>query len=299
MRFGKQSHAGFAGALAFEGMAVVVGHHWQSRASIMAGLAVAAAVGVGAWLAALHRRRAITDTPTSRIATAAQGFVELQGYGKLFGEQALVSPLTGLPCLWYRFVIEERDRDNRWRQVQSGTSDVSFFVDDGTGEVLVDPDGAEVMTRHCESWFHGDRRYTEWKLLAGDDIYALGSLRTINGNSEALSASRDVGELLGEWKRDRTALEKRFDLDGDGQIDMREWTLARRAAQREVGQRHHEIRQRPDTHLLGRPSDGRPYLLSNIDPSRLARRFLLWAAIHMAAALGAVAATPWAWSRFS
>lgn len=297
--FGGRSQAGFAGALALEGMAVVAGHHWQSRASMMAGLAVAAAIGVGAWLAALHRRRAITDTPTSRIATAAQGFVELQGRGKLFGEQALLSPLTGLPCLWYRFVIEKRDRDNRWRQVQSGTSEVSFIVDDGTGEVLVDPDGAEVMTRHRESWMRDDRRYTEWKLLAGDEIYALGSLRTINGNSEALSASRDVGELLGEWKRDRTALQQRFDLDGDGQIDVHEWALARAAAQREVNQRHREIRQRPDTHLLGRSTDGRPYLLANVDPARLARRFLGWAACHMAAALGAIAAMPWAWSRFS
>lgn len=297
--FGGRSQAGFAGALALEGMAVVAGHHWQSRASMMAGLAVAAAIGVGAWLAALHRRRAITDTPTSRIATAAQGFVELQGRGKLFGEQALLSPLTGLPCLWYRFVIEKRDRDNRWRQVQSGTSEVSFIVDDGTGEVLVDPDGAEVMTRHRESWMRDDRRYTEWKLLAGDEIYALGSLRTINGNSEALSASRDVGELLGEWKRDRTALQQRFDLDGDGQIDVHEWALARAAAQREVNQRHREIRQRPDTHLLGRSTDGRPYLLANVDPARLARRLLGWAACHMAAALGAIAAMPWAWSRFS
>lgn len=290
---------GFAGALALESMAIFAGSRGQSRETMIAGLAAASAIGLVAWIAALHRRRAITDTPTSRVATAAQGFVELQGRGKPFGEQALHSPLTGLPCLWYRFVVEERDRDNRWHRVQEATSEVSFVVDDGSGEVLVDPDGAEVVTRHKEHWTHDNRRYTEWKLLAGDPIYALGDLRTINGHGHTLSASRDVGELLANWKRDPQALQRRFDLDGDGQIDMKEWALARAAAQREVRRLHDEIRQQGDTHLLARPADRRPYLLANIEPARLARRYLWWAATHVMVALGAVGAMPWGWVRFS
>lgn len=297
--FGARAQIGFAGALALEAMAVFAGLRMESAVSVTAGLAGASSIGLIAWLMALRRRRSITDTPTSRIATAAQGFVELQGSGRLFGEQPLLSPLTGLPCLWYRFVVEERDRDNKWRTVQTGISDVSFILDDGSGELLVDPEGAEVITRHRERWQRGNRRYTEWKLIAGDDVYALGSFRTTNGNSEALSASRDTGELLAEWKRDTPTLLKRFDLDGDGEIDMREWALARAAAQREVGQRHREIRARADTHLLGRPTDGRPYLLANIDPVRLAIRYLWWAWVHVAVAITAISSIPWAWSRFS
>lgn len=296
---GARAQIGFAGALALEAMAVFFGLRMESAVSVTTGLAGAASIGMIAWLMALNRRRSITDTPTSRIATAAQGFVELQGRGRLFGEQALLSPLTGLPCLWYRFVVEERDRDNKWRTVQTGISDVSFVLDDGSGEALVDPDGAEVITRHRERWQRGNRRYTEWKLIAGDDIYALGSFRTINGHSEALSASRDTGQLLAEWKMDRPTLLKRFDLDGDGQIDMREWALARAAAQREVHQRHREIRARADTHLVDRPRNGRPYLLANIDPARLASRYLWWAVTHVGVALATVSAIPWAWTRFS
>ena len=295
---GTRAQIGFAGALALEFAAVFTGLRIESAASVMTGLGSASAIGLIAWLMALQRRRSITDTPTSRIATAAQGFVELQGRGRLFGEQPLLSPLTGLPCLWYRFTIEERTNDDKWRTVQTGVSDVSFILDDGSGEAMVDPDGAEVITRHRERWMRDNRRYTEWKLIAGDELYVLGNFRTMNGHSEALSASRDTGELLATWKKDQPTLLKRFDLDGDGQIDMREWALARAAAQREVRMRHQEIRARADTHLVGRPN-GRPYLLANIDPARLARRYLWWATTHVAVALATASSIPWAWTRFS
>lgn len=295
---GARAQIGFAGALALEFAAIFTGLRIESAASVTTGLASASAIGLIAWLMALHRRRSITDTPTSRIATAAQGFVELQGRGRLFGEQPLLSPLTGLPCLWYRFTIEERNNDNKWRTVQTGVSDVSFILDDGSGEALVDPEGAEVITRHRERWMRDNRRYTEWKLIAGDEIYVLGNFRTINGHSEALSASRETGDLLATWKTDQPTLLKRFDLDGDGQINMREWALARAAAQREIRVRHQEIRARADTHLVDRPR-GRPYLLANIDPTRLARRYLWWAATHVGVALAAASTMPWAWTRFS
>jgi hypothetical protein len=49
------------------------------------------------WMA-LRKARSIEDTPTSKISSAAQGYVELIGSAK--ADQALLSaPLTNTPCL--------------------------------------------------------------------------------------------------------------------------------------------------------------------------------------------------------
>lgn len=262
-------------------------------------LLVIAVLSLYGWTLALKRRRIIVDTPTAKIATAPQGFVELAGRGKLFGGQPLVSPLTGLPCLWYRLRTEQKNSDNKWEVVQERQSDDSIVIADVSGEAVADPDGAEIITRHRETWHDGEYRHTEWKLLEGDPLYVLGELRTIGGAHLDLDASRDTAELLGEWKRDPEGLRTRFDLDGNGQVDLREWALARAAARREVARSHREARARADVHLIRAPADRRPYLIANIDPARLVRRFGWWSLAHAIGFIGSLAAIPWVMSRLA
>jgi len=198
-------------------------------------------------------------------------------------------------CLWYRYRVEQRDGRSDWKTIETGASDASFILDDGTGQCLVDVDGAEIMTRHKETWADHDYRNTEWTLLINDAIYALGDYRTIGVGDIELSTNEDVGALLAEWKRDQPTLLKRFDMNGDGQIDMNEWALARQAAKREVARMHRQARAAPEVNTLRRPTDGRLYLLSNLDFDRLARRYLWWALLHLAVFFGALAALPVAW----
>jgi hypothetical protein len=268
-----------------------IGAHTDSRSGWAVCLTLMAIVSLVAWTSTLRRRRAITDTPTSRIASAAQGYVELSGRGRP-PDPPLFSHLTRLPCLWHRWRVTEGSGKNA-RTVDSGESEVPFLIDDGSGHCLVDPDGAEILTRHKESWSKGDYQYTEWKLLINDDIYALGEFKTLGGGSVELDARRDMNELLSAWKKDRTTLLKRFDLDSDGELSEKEWGLARQAARREVSRMHREARNESDLHTLNRPRNGRLYLLSNIDPNRLARRYLLWSLFHLATFLGALGAIPW------
>ena len=68
--------AGFQTGLLFVGLRV------NSRMGWIVCLALIAILSLFAWGSALLRRRAITDTPTSRIASAAQGYVELLGIGR-------------------------------------------------------------------------------------------------------------------------------------------------------------------------------------------------------------------------
>ncbi|MBK9326896.1 MAG: hypothetical protein IPN00_11390 [Hydrogenophilales bacterium] len=254
---------------------------------------LAVLINLWAWLIALGRRRAIQDTPTSRVASAAQGYVELVGTGQPLADTQLLSPLSQLPCLWYRYTMEERD-NGEWKQIEHGESDLPFMLEDGSGRCQVDPRGAEIHAAHQETRTQGDRRTTEHILLKGDSLYALGEFRSDNGEHVPLDRRRDVGELLGEWKADQTDLYGRFDLDGNGAIDAREWDLARRAAEREVEQRHREIRAQPTRHFLAKPRWGKPYLISNHPPEKLGRRYGWLIAAHFVLLTGALVGVSWA-----
>jgi hypothetical protein len=238
-------------------------------------------LSVVGWLGSLRRWRSLLDTPTSLVATAAQGYVELIGRGKALDGLPLVSPLTQLPCLWYRYTVEEKDNDGKWSQTRSETSDASFIIKDSSGECLVDPEGAEVISTRKETWEQSDERYTQWLLLKEEKIYVLGQFSTRSSLLLELDRNADIGELLAEWKKDHPQMLKRFDLDGNGEISIREWELARSAARREVEARHREARNAPDLHVMHYPEDGRLYLISNMEAEGLARRYQWWAWGHL------------------
>jgi len=291
-RFGGSLHAG----LAFGQFVLLAAGFKAGRREVwlgvLAGMALLALLG---WVGALRRRHAITGMPTSRIASAAQGYVELHGQGRPLDLNPLHSPLSGAACLWYRYQVERKTSDDKWEMHEQAESHTSFVLDDGSGQCLVDPEGAEIVTRHCRRWNEGDYRYVEWTLQQRDRIYVLGNFLTRHP-SQGLDAGADVRDLLAEWKTDQTGLLRRFDLDRDGQLDEREWALARRLARGEVEKRHRELRLQPELHLVG----GAPsslYLISNHEPDKLARRFLWMAAGQLVVFFAALGWLAWWWQQ--
>lgn len=278
---------------------------------IVAGPAVAAALAC--FLFSFHylrKARLIEDMPTSRIRSAAQGYVELDGVGRLMDGPAIAGPLTGLPCLWWEYRIEEkvttghgRNRQSHWRTIVSNCSECLFLLDDDTGTCVVDPDGAIVITesrdrwhgrtRHWSGpppesrwrrWAGGRYRYTERRLGRGRPLYGIGWFRTEGGAGADFDTNEEVRQRLAEWKRDQPGLLSRFDADGDGRIDMAEWEAARRAAEDEVRVEQLARALRPGVNVLGRPPRhyNRPFLLSAVPQDRLTRRFRLSAAALLA-----------------
>ena len=259
----------------------------------LAALAVLLGSGLFGTLRALRHARLIADTPTARIVSAAQGYTELQGRGSPLAGDPLLSPVNALPVLWYRLRIERRQRDGKWRLVSADTSDASFLLDDGSARCVVDPEGAEMLVRRCDVFVRDDLRYTQWSLIEHDKLYVIGDFATLGSAEVRTDTAAEVRELLAVWKADRPALLQRFDLDGDGEIDLREWELARAQARREVRQRQAEALAAPELHLMRRPSDGRLYLISDLAPERIGRQYRWLAAFHAAVFLGASAATAW------
>ena len=273
---------------------LLVGLHLQSHTAWLWCLGSMAVVSLFAWYSTLYRLRAISGTPTSRICSAAQGYVELNGHGEVHGGVPILSRYSFLPCLWCRYKLERKRSDNKgWNTEEQGENGAPFIIDDGTGKCVVDPQGAEVLTKHKDSWTKGDYRYTEWKLLDIDFIYAIGEFNTVGGSNTTLTQDELVKQVLSEWKMNNDDLLKRFDLNNNGVLDMQEWMLARSAAKREAEKRLNEALAVPDTNFMLQPHDGRLFLISNLDQDKLALRYKLWAWAHIVILFGALSALAW------
>lgn len=266
----------------------------ESRVGWLVCLSIMSLISVFAWQSALSKYRAIHNTPTSKVASAAQGYVELIGRGyPLVSNAPLLGKLTKRPCLWYRYRIERKSHKNEWHTVESGESDETFLLRDDTGECFVDPEHAEIMTQIRQQWISGTHRYTEWQLLKDDPLYVLGELRTQGGGSLTFDLRAEHNALLAEWKQNMPELKARFDLDQDGELSESEWMLARRAAKREVDKRIVAAQAQPDIHLISAPRDGKLFLVSNLTPAKLARRYLYWVWGNLLIFFAGLAAIGW------
>ncbi|MFW5984517.1 MAG: GIDE domain-containing protein, partial [Halobacteria archaeon] len=93
---------------------------------------------------ALKQRNLIRNTATAKARSVPMGTVEVEG--KARADEPLTSPFGGEDCVVCEYDVEEyriTDDGREWRTVNSGTEALPFRVDDGTGEVRVEPDGAE------------------------------------------------------------------------------------------------------------------------------------------------------------
>lgn len=267
------------GAIQFEDPAV-----WPWALLAMAG------VSFFGWLGNHRRYRQIHDLPTSKIASAAQGYVELVGRGELVDGAPVYCKLSTRPCCWYRYKVEEESSDNKWKTIDEGCSVAHFLLVDDTGSCVISPEGAEIVTDEHRSWRAGSYRYHEWLLLPKTVLYAIGEFTTHGRQIGSAAEERaEVSALIANWKEDKAGLLKRFDLDQDGSIDLREWELARSQAIREVRKQQaaqaHKLIE--GVHLLRKPRDGRLFLLANEMPDTLGRRYRWWSWLHLLIFIGA------------
>jgi hypothetical protein len=217
-------------------------------------LAVLAAVsGYGLWRNGMKLRSLSSNTATSKVASAAKGFVELSGIARALNSEVLRDPIAGKPCVWYHFETEERKRwgkNSDWRVTNSATSARPFVLDDGTAlcailtlQATIDRRKPEVIKKSSTV------RHKVWRIRAGDPLYALGHIERLAPGEldEAASAQAGkpkaqlsydrarrvneiAGELLRSWKTQPKALIARFDTDGSGHVDWHEWEQAQAEA---------------------------------------------------------------------
>ena len=249
-------------------------------------LAAMTVVSFFAWIANYRRYRQVEDLPTSKVATAAQGYVELVGRSMPIPDAPVHAPFSQLACCWYRYCVETRT-DNSWNHSDSGASVAHFLLVDDTGQCVISPDGAEVLYPRKSTWTQGDHRYTEWLLMPRGNLHAIGDFRTVGGGNAELDESKDVSHLMMDWKQNQKDLMERFDVNRDSTLDLKEWERARQQARDEVQKRHAEIRSSGDVNLLCKPADGRLFLLAGDMPARVGKRYALWSWLHLVIFFGA------------
>jgi len=282
---------------------------WSGRAP----LAVWILIGLGLALGLLlftygfsiwRQKRLIENIPTSKVRSLAMGLVEVCGQAQ--PKVLLPSPITATQCLYYRFLIERyerRGRSSQWVVVSQGASTNFFYVDDGTGRILVDPVEAEInlnkdysYTGHdslgaATSFFKnsglfGQRmRYSEWYILPGDQIYVMG---TVTKWKDAYQDRKfALAEKIKELKADGERL-KQFDLDQDGRIDAQEWELARQRIEQEIlRQELDNPRDEHDDYVIARDPLQGVMIISDRSEKELVRGKAIqaWATIVLGAAL--------------
>src|SRR5579859_351248 len=96
--------------------------------------------------------RVIEDTPEIPVRSIPMGLVHV--HGKATGEQPIPSPVSHTPCFFYKVDIERWEHHGKssgWRHYKTDTDGAKFYLDDGSGKVLVDAHSAEFdLEQSCQ-----------------------------------------------------------------------------------------------------------------------------------------------------
>jgi hypothetical protein len=92
----------------------------------------------------LYRRALLVeDTPAMPIRSVAMGLVQI--HGTACGERTIWAPVSGTSCYAYKIRIERvgNKLGMRGSHVRTDSNGVRFYLEDTTGRVSVEPEGAE------------------------------------------------------------------------------------------------------------------------------------------------------------
>lgn len=244
---------------------------WRIGATFILAVAIAAA-GATRFARRYRIPRSIGDLPTSRLASANQGLVEVIGVAR-----PAASDLTSIRPrqVWHRVIIEERTGglwllpgSGHWDTTHVETSEKPFAVDDGSATAIVLPHGATVLCEGRTVLEEDGRRVTREAIRPGEQIYVLGLLTS---HQDSPSPQEEAERIAADW---RMQPEKRdaFDSNRNGVLDADELLRLHRAAQVEA--RRAARRPPPgEAHVIMAPSDSNAFVISNLPPRDLFRAY--------------------------
>ncbi|MEW6055511.1 MAG: GIDE domain-containing protein [Bdellovibrionota bacterium] len=205
----------------------------------------------------MAQTRKVLDAGSVPIASAPQGFVEIQGHA--WPGNPLYSYIEGKPSVYVSLLVQEKVRSGKrshWKTIFRDDSVEPFFLADETGHAVIYPDKARFEVSSTEmSWgqlnslqrervqeavrkmdpnfrsgdenwiFKKTLRVKEQVIAAGAPLYALGHFQTMNSNTLPRPA---VGlglffSHLAKLRKNPNALRSAFDFNRDGTVSFEEW----------------------------------------------------------------------------
>ena len=228
--------------------------------------AVVALLGAG-WLIRTGIRRwrqrtLIKDTPTETAQSLSMGPSEIKGKAVTDDLETVRAPFSDDECVIAEYEIEEYDDDNddsggSWKTIEEEVLHTPFYVDDGTGKVLVRPDdeatydldpndrkttyvdssekGPPPIREFVESESIGfpanlpgkdnDRKYSQNLVRPDESVYVFGTVQP----REGASSSTENPDMLIIQKADEDVMEEPMFLISDDEekdlVGRRRWTL--------------------------------------------------------------------------
>ena len=261
-------------------------------AEALSGVSAAfAAMGLYGFLSRQRRDRAIGDTPLMHIRSAAQGYVKTTGRALPPSGTPAAAPLSGRPCVWWDFRVDEQQGTDKngqpnWVQIDHAASVEPFVLADDDAQCLVGPVRAEITPSVSNVWYgdtprptglppsvnvrllRGRYRYQERLLAVGAEVCVVGEFRS---QSETGNVSAAIAAKLHEWKQDQKTLLARFDADHDGMLNAAEWEAARAAAAKEC-EAQNLCAHIDRVSVISEPTDGKPFMIAPLSPEQLERR---------------------------
>jgi len=278
--------------------------------------------GILFWMAFYHLRlkRWMQNTPTSKARSVAMGMVEMKGTAQR--AYNVLSPLTQMACIYYRVEKYRRKRDHKgnvhWELVNvTSSGPVPFYLQDDTGRILVDPNGADVKPGYRQEYSgaaisslmwgptsssggmissrkfgHGgvenDEKFVEELIVEDSQVYVLGM--AMPRRQERDSLRQRVGERMRKMKQSPGFM-ARYDMDKNGEIDDNELAAARVDAESiEIRNRLKETetaREQGDNVVITQPKHrGLPFVVIDGEEDGLTTKYGWYTGLSFAGAVG-------------
>ena len=262
--------------------------------------------GFGIWsffwgFTRLRRKRLIENIPTSTVRGMAMGLVELIGKARRL--KTLRGPLSGFDCVAYRYLVEryeQRGKSGSWVTIAQGDSFYCpFWIDDGTGKVLVSPPAAELilavsyefktglgknipdnliefMNAHNIKYKTGfftasSLRFKEWDIFPEQTVYVLGSAR--KKETDWVEHNEKLHQRIMELKSSQEKM-KAIDENKDGAVDGQEWSWAVAKLEQELLEEEAKSASQEEHAdvIIGQGSETNTFIISDHSQKELIQR---------------------------
>jgi hypothetical protein len=201
--------------------------------------------------------RQVQDTPRSKISSAPQGLVEIQGFAWP-KEKGVLTP-TGCELVYYSFSLERETgsgKNRKWVSVYSQVHQNPFYLLDPTGLAIIDPATSELEIDQpkIKLWnslkmeeqnyylekqipmslpnfppkgglFSAKYRIVEKEIRSGSPLYVTGDFRTPNTENKKVMAAgltHFANRVIDFNSKNFKNVNAHLDTNGDGVVSYKE-----------------------------------------------------------------------------